>query len=131
MIVGWRMLFAREECLARYTEWPVLNTVMQLWRAPSKDLWPKEWLGIDWKWGIQSRWVSHTVSRVENKLLVSCLESFLSLPVALQHTCASQHLCMLHAAPFSQGQESSACENCSCLSKNTFITHLVWQVHSF
>lgn len=99
---------------------------MQLWKAPIQDLWPKEWLGIDWQWGIQSRWVSHTVSCVENKLLVSCLESFLSLPVPLQHTCASQHLCMLHAAPFSQGQETSACENTIAVVWVKTLLSLTW-----
>ena len=99
---------------------------MQLWKAPIQDLWPKEWLGIDWQWGIQSRWVSHTVSCVENKLLVSCLESFLSLPVPLQHTCASQHLCMLHAAPFSQGQETSACENIIAVVWVKTLLSLTW-----
>ena len=102
------------------------NNVMQLWKAPIQDLWPKEWLGIDWQWGIQSRWVSHTVSCVENKLLVSCLESFLSLPVPLQHTCASQHLCMLHAAPFSQGQETSACENIIAVVWVKTLLSLTW-----
>ena len=99
---------------------------MQLWKAPIQDLWPKEWLGIDWQWGIQSRWVSHTVSSVENKLLVSCLESFPSLPVPLQHTCASQHLCMLHAAPFSQGQETSACENIIAVVWVKTLLSLTW-----
>lgn len=99
---------------------------MQLWKAPIQDLWPKEWLGIDWQWGIQSRWVSHTVSCVENKLLVSCLESFPSLPVPLQHTCASQHLCMLHAAPFSQGQETSACENIIAVVWVKTLLSLTW-----
>ena len=89
---------------------------MQLWKAPIQDLWPKEWLGIDWQWGIQSRWVSHTVSCVENKLLVSCLESFLSLPVPLQHICASQHLCM----------QTSACENIIAVVWVKTLLSLTW-----
>ena len=90
---------------------------MQLWKAPIQDLWPKEWLGIDWQWGIQSRWVSH---------IVSCVESFLSLPVPLQHTCASQHLCMLRAAPFSQEQETSACENIIAVVWVKTLLSLTW-----